>query len=40
MGQKDIMQVKLQWFNTKMVGTHTKVSLQVQLQLHIYDYSS
>ncbi len=40
-GDKKIScQVKLQWLDTKMVGTCIKASLQVQLQWHIYDYSS
>jgi hypothetical protein len=34
-----MLEVKLQWLNTKMVGKCTKASLQVQLQWHIYDYS-
>jgi len=38
--EKISCQVKLQWLDTKMVGTCTKASLQVQLQWHIYDYSS
>jgi hypothetical protein len=30
--EKKMLEVKLQWLNTKMVGKCTKASLQVQLQ--------